>query len=434
MKNTHLTDTKFEQFDLADSLKSALQSVGYTQCTPIQAQSLPILLQGKDIAGQAQTGTGKTLAFLVATFNHLLKTPAIATKKPNQVRAVIMAPTRELAIQIHKDAIPLAEATGLKLALVYGGDAYDKQIADIEAGADIVVATTGRLIDFMKKGVIDLRYVQAAVLDEADRMFDLGFIKDIRYIFRRMPEASERLNMLFSATLSFKVRELAYDNMSDPQHIEIEPEQKTSANISEEIFYPSNEDKIPLLLTLMEEEWPDKAIVFSNMKYRCEEVWGYLAADGHRVGLLTGDVPQKKRLKILEQFTSGELDILVATDVAARGLHIADVTHVFNFDLPDDAQDYVHRIGRTGRAGASGFSISFACEQFALNLPAIEEYIAHQIPVSNYEQDSLLTDIKPPKKQQRPPRKDGAGQSFNKRHKGPREQHKRDHHRGRQAS
>ncbi|NRA53405.1 MAG: ATP-dependent RNA helicase RhlB [Gammaproteobacteria bacterium] len=434
MKNTHLTDTKFEQFDLADSLKSALQSVGYTQCTPIQAQSLPVLLQGKDIAGQAQTGTGKTLAFLVATFNHLLKTPAPEAKKPNQVRAVIMAPTRELAIQIHKDAMPLAEATGLKLALVYGGDAYDKQIAEIEAGADIVVATTGRLIDFMKKGVIDLRHVQVAVLDEADRMFDLGFIKDIRYIFRRMPEASERLNMLFSATLSYKVRELAYDNMSDPVHIEIEPEQKTSANISEEIFYPSNEDKIPLLLTLMEEEWPDKAIVFSNMKYRCEEVWGYLAADGHRVGLLTGDVPQKKRLKILEQFTCGELDILVATDVAARGLHIANVTHVFNFDLPDDAQDYVHRIGRTGRAGASGLSISFACEQFALNLPAIEEYIAHQIPVSNYEQDSLLTDIKPPKKQQRPPRKDGAGSSFNKRHKGPRDQHKRDHHRGRQAS
>jgi len=433
MKNTHLTDTKFEQFDLADSLQSALLSVGYTQCTPIQAQSLPILLQGKDIAGQAQTGTGKTLAFLVATMNHLLKTPATEGKKPNQVRAVIMAPTRELAIQIHKDAMPLAQATGLKLALVYGGDAYDKQIADIQNGADIVVATTGRLIDFMKQGIVDLRYVQAAVLDEADRMFDLGFIKDIRYIFRRMPEASQRLNMLFSATLSFKVRELAYDNMNEPEHIEIEPEQKTSVNITEEIFYPSNEDKIALLLTLIEEEWPDKAIVFSNMKYRCEEVWGYLAADGHRVGLLTGDVPQKKRLKILEQFTSGDIDILVATDVAARGLHISDVTHVFNFDLPDDAQDYVHRIGRTGRAGASGFSISFACEQFALNLPAIEEYIGHQIPVSRYEQDSLLTDIKVPKKPHRP-RKDNAGKSFNKRHNGPKDQHKRDHHRGRQAS
>ncbi|NRA71861.1 MAG: ATP-dependent RNA helicase RhlB [Gammaproteobacteria bacterium] len=434
MKNTHLTDTKFEQFDLADSLQSALSSVGYTQCTPIQAESLPFLLQGKDIAGQAQTGTGKTLAFLVATFNHLLTHPAAENKKSNQVRAIILAPTRELAIQIHKDSMPLAKATGLKLALVYGGDGYDKQIADVQAGADIVVATTGRLIDFMKQGIIDLSCVQAAVLDEADRMFDLGFIKDIRYIFQRMPEAKQRLNMLFSATLSFKVRELAYDNMNEPEHIEIAPEQKTSANVQEEIFYPSNDDKIPLLLTLMEDEWPDKAIVFANMKYRCEEVWGYLAADGHRVGLLTGDVPQRKRLKILEEFTRGDIDILVATDVAARGLHISDVTHVFNFDLPDDAQDYVHRIGRTGRAGASGHSISFACEQFALNLPAIEEYIAHQIPVSNYDQDALLTDIKAPVKQHRPRKKDGGNKNFSKRHNGPKGQHKRDHHRERQYS
>lgn len=433
MKNTHLTDTKFEQFDLADSLKKALSTAGYSHCTPIQAQSLPILLQGKDIAGQAQTGTGKTLAFLVATFNHLLNTPAPASKKPSQVRAIILAPTRELAIQIHKDAIPLANESGLKLALVYGGDGYDRQIAEIERGADIVVATTGRLIDFMKQGIIDLRFVQAAVLDEADRMFDLGFIKDIRYIFRRMPEATERLNMLFSATLSYKVRELAYDNMNEPEHIEIEPEQKTSVNVQEEIFYPSNEDKIPLLLTLIEEEWPDKAIIFANMKHRCEEVWGYLAADGHRAGLLTGDVPQKKRLKILDQFTRGDLDILVATDVAARGLHIADVSHVFNFDLSDDAQDYVHRIGRTGRAGASGRSISFACEQFAQNLPAIEAYIGHQIPVSSYDQDALLTDIKAPLKQHRP-RKESGNKSFNKRHSGPRGQHKRDHHRERQHS
>jgi len=430
MKNTHLTDTTFQQLSLVDSLQTALTKVGYTQCTPLQAQSLPFLLTGKDIAGQAPTGTGKALACLVATFNHLLNSPAPEDRKPNQVRSVILAPTRELAIQIYNDAKPLAETTGLKLALVYGGDGYEKQIAELEQGADIVVATTGRLIDFMKQGHIDLRYVQAATLDEADRMFDLGFIKDIRYIFRRMPAASERLNMLFSATLSYKVRELAYDNMNEPEHIEIEPEQKTSVNIKEEIFYPANEDKIPLLLTLMEEEWPEKAIVFANMKYRCEEVWGYLVADGHRAGLLTGDVPQKKRQRILEQFTAGEIDILIATDVAARGLHIADVDYVFNFDLPDDAQDYVHRIGRTGRAGASGNSISFACEQFALNLPAIEEYISHQIPVSSYVHDALLTEIKPPKRVHRP-RKDGAGKSFNKRHSGPNRQHGSDRSRHR---
>lgn len=430
MKNTHLTETTFAQFDLVPSLKTALDSVGYTQCTPIQAKSLPILMSNKDIAGQAQTGTGKTLAFLVATFNHLLKNPIEQERKANQIRSLIMAPTRELAIQIYNDAKPLAEKTGLKLALVYGGDGYDKQISELEKGADIVIATTGRLIDFMKQGHIDLRSVQAAVLDEADRMFDLGFIKDIRYIFRRMPPATERLNMLFSATLSFKVRELAYDNMNEPEHIEIEPTQKTSTNVQEEIFYPANDDKIPLLLTLLEEEWPDKAIVFANMKHKCEEVWGYLVADGHRAGLLTGDVPQKKRLKILEQFTKGDIDILVATDVAARGLHISDVTYVFNFDLPDDAQDYVHRIGRTGRAGATGHSISFACEQFALNLPAIEEYISHQIPVSNYEKEALLTDIAPPKRIPRKPRDEG-NKGFNKRHNGPKRQHSNDRNRHR---
>jgi len=421
MKNNHLTETTFAQFDLAQSLKTALDKVGYTQCTPIQAKTLPILMNNKDIAGQAQTGTGKTLAFLVATFNHLLKNPIEGDRKASHVRSLIMAPTRELAIQIYNDAKPLAESTGIKLALIYGGDGYEQQISDLEKGADIVIATTGRLIDFMKKGHIDLGFVQAAVLDEADRMFDLGFIKDIRYIFNRMPPATKRLNMLFSATLSFKVRELAYDNMSDPEHIEIEPTQKTSVNVKEEIFYPANEDKIPLLLTLLEEEWPDKAIVFANMKHRCEEIWGYLVADGHRAGLLTGDVPQKKRVKILEQFTNGDIDILVATDVAARGLHISDVTYVFNFDLPDDAQDYVHRIGRTGRAGALGHSISFACEQFSLNLPDIEEYIAHKIPVSSYEKEALLTDIAPPKRIARKPR-DG-GKSFGQRNNGSNKQH-----------
>lgn len=427
MKNTHLTETTFAQFDLVQPLKTALDKVGYTQCTPIQAKTLPILMSNKDIAGQAQTGTGKTLAFLVATFNHLLKNPIEGDRKPSQIRSLIMAPTRELAIQIYNDAKPLAESTGIKLALVYGGDGYEQQISDLEKGADIVIATTGRLIDFMKKGHIDLSFVQAAVLDEADRMFDLGFIKDIRYIFNRMPPATKRLNMLFSATLSFKVRELAYDNMHDPEHIEIEPTQKTSVNVQEEVFYPSNEDKIPLLLTLLEEEWPEKAIIFANMKHKCEEVWGYLVADGHRAGLLTGDVPQKKRMSILEQFTNGDIDILVATDVAARGLHVSDVTHVFNFDLPDDAQDYVHRIGRTGRAGASGNSISFACEQFSLNLPDIEEYIAHKIPVSPYEKEALLTDITPPKRIVRKPR-DG-NKSFNKRHNGPSKQHGNDRNR-----
>ena len=220
--------------------------------------------------------------------------------------------------------------------------------------------------------------------------------QSLRWLFRRMPPATQRLNMLFSATLSYRVRELAFEQMNNAEYVEVEPEQKTGHRIKEELFYPSNEEKMRLLQTLLEEEWPDRAIVFANTKHRCEDIWGHLAADGHRVGLLTGDVAQKKRLRILEEFTRGDLDILVATDVAARGLHIPAVTHVFNYDLPDDCEDYVHRIGRTGRAGASGHSISLACEEYALNLPAIETYIGHSIPVSKYNPDALMTDLPKP--------------------------------------
>ncbi|AUI65736.1 MULTISPECIES: ATP-dependent RNA helicase RhlB [Glaesserella] len=389
----HLTEQRFIDFPIHDSVLAALDSKGFEFCTPIQAKTLPYTLAGQDIAGQAQTGTGKTLAFLVATFHHLLS-HEIPTKK-NQPRALILAPTRELAVQIASDASMLTQYADLRLALAYGGDGYDKQLQEIERGVDILVGTTGRVIDYVKQGVIDLDKVQVVVLDEADRMFDLGFIKDIRYLMRKCPKPEERLTMLFSATLSHRVRELAFEDMHNAEYVEIEPLQRTGHRIKEELFYPSNEDKMALLLTLMEEEWPDRCIVFANTKHKCEEIWGYLSADGHRVGLLTGDIPQKKRLALLDSFTQGELDILVATDVAARGLHIPDVTHVFNYDLPDDREDYVHRIGRTGRAGESGVSISFACERYAVNLPAIEEYIGHPIPVSQYDSQVLLDLPKP---------------------------------------
>lgn len=398
MSETHLTEQKFADFSLHEEIKKALAESGFEYCTPIQALSLPILLQQKDIAGQAQTGTGKTLAFLVATFNHLLTTPDVQGRQLNQPRAIIMAPTRELAIQIAKDAKLLAKYTGLKVGIVYGGESYDIQRKVLDKGVDILIGTTGRIIDYVRQGVVSVSAIQAVVLDEADRMFDLGFIKDIRFLFRRMPDAKSRLNMLFSATLSMKVQELAYDHMNEPEKVEVAPDEKTSKNIQEEIFYPSMDDKMRLLLSLIEEDWPDKAIVFSNTKHSCENLWSWLEGDGHRVGLLTGDVPQKKRLRILEQFTQGQLDILVATDVAARGLHISDVSHVYNYDLPDDCEDYVHRIGRTGRAGKKGRSISFACEEYALNLPAIEEYIGHSIPVTNYDSSALLTDLTVPKR------------------------------------
>ncbi len=398
MSKTHLTDVKFAQLGLDPRVLAGLEAKGFHYCTPIQALALPLLLTGKDLAGQAQTGTGKTIAFLAGAFHHLLTHPASEQRKTNQPRVIIMAPTRELAVQIYHDAQSMSQSTGLTLGLAYGGEPYEKQLVALEQGVDFLIGTTGRIIDFLKQGVIDLGAIQAVVLDEADRMFDLGFIKDIRYLFRRMPPVTQRINMLFSATLSLRVKELAYEHMNEPEHVEVEPEQMTGQRIKEELFYPSNEDKMLLLLSLIEEDWPDKAIVFANTKHCCEDLHGWLEADGHRVGLLTGDVPQKKRLKILEDFTAGKLDILVATDVAARGLHIPDVTHVFNYDLPDDCEDYVHRIGRTGRAGKSGHSISFACEDYAFNLPAIEEYIHHPIPVSKYDRTALLEDVTPPKR------------------------------------
>ncbi|MEW6999719.1 ATP-dependent RNA helicase RhlB [Colwelliaceae bacterium BS250] len=394
MKKTHLTETKFSSLGLAESVVTGLDAMGFHYCTEIQEKSLPVLLTGKDIAGQAHTGEGKTIAFLAATFHHLLTNP-----KPehNQPRAIIMAPTRELAIQIARDAKEMAASTGLRLGVVYGGEGYESQRQTLDKGVDILIGTCGRLIDYLKQGIYKLEHIEAVVLDEADRMFDLGFIKDIRFMFDRMPGPKERLNMLFSATLSFRVKELAFEHMNDPVSVEVAPEQKTNIRISEELFYPSNDVKMALLQTLIEEEWPDKAIVFANTKHVCERVHAHLEADGIRVGLLTGDVPQNKRNKILERFTQGSLDILVATDVAARGLHIPSVTYVFNYDLPDDCEDYVHRIGRTGRAGASGHAISFACEDSVFNLPAIEDYIEHSLPVSKYDSDALLTDLPKPK-------------------------------------
>ena len=415
MPTTHLTDTKFTDLPIHQQVVDALSEANFNLCTPIQALSLPPLLEGNDLAGQAQTGTGKTIAFLVATFHYLLTNPQDSKRQP---RAIIMAPTRELAVQIFNDAELLSQHTGLTLGLIYGGEGYQSQREKLQGGVDIIIGTTGRIIDYYKQNIFSLAAIQVAVLDEADRMFDLGFIKDIRYLFNRMPKPSDRLSMLFSATLSYRVQELAYDHMDNPTHVQIEPERKTAERVKEELFYPSDDDKPYLLLTLMEEEWPDKAIVFANTKHGCERISDWLEADKHRVGLLSGDVPQNKRLKILENFTSGVLDVLVATDVAARGLHIPMVSHVFNYDLPDDAEDYVHRIGRTGRAGESGSSISFACEKYALNLPAIEEYVQHSIPVTEYNPNNLMRDVTRPKPRFK--KRMQSGKSHQKRPTGPR--------------
>ncbi len=391
MDATHLSDTTFASLGLNEALLSALHNAGYEHCTPIQAQSLPHLLEGKDIAGQAKTGTGKTIAFLVAVIQHLISTPASDQRRPTQIRALILAPTRELAIQIHKDAEALTQNTELKLGLVYGGANYDKQRKTLEQGVDIVIGTPGRIIDYFKQKVFDLRAVQAMVLDEADRMFDLGFIKDIRFLLRRMPHPEKRLNMLFSATLSHRVMELAYEHMNNPTLVKIESETVTADKIEQCVYYAANDEKIPLLLGLMQQLTPERAIIFVNTKRAAETVWGFLEGNDYKAGLLSGDIPQKKRQHLLERFQEGELPILVATDVAARGLHIPAISHVFNFDLPQNAEDYVHRIGRTARAGASGHAISFACEDYAFYLPEIEQYISDKIESRPVSGDLLVT-------------------------------------------
>ena len=391
MSDKPLTDVTFSSFDLHPALLAGLEAAGFTRCTPIQALTLPLALAGRDVAGQAQTGTGKTLAFLVAVVNRLLTRPALADRKPEDPRALILAPTRELAIQIHKDAVKFGSDLGLKFALVYGGVDYDKQRAILQSGADVIIATPGRLIDYVKQHkVVSLHACEMCVLDEADRMFDLGFIKDIRFLLRRMPERTTRQTLLFSATLSHRVLELAYEHMNEPEKLVVETETITAARVRQKVYYPSDEEKIPLLIALLSRSEGARTMVFVNTKAFVERVARALERAGYRVGVLSGDVPQKKRESLLKKFQAGQLEILVATDVAARGLHIDGVSHVYNYDLPFDAEDYVHRIGRTARLGAEGDAISFACERYAMSLPDIEAYIEQKLPTEQVTPEMLV--------------------------------------------
>ncbi|KFN49867.1 ATP-dependent RNA helicase RhlB [Arenimonas composti] len=391
MSDKPLTDISFSSFALHPALLAGLEAAGFTRCTPIQALTLPIALQGRDVAGQAQTGTGKTLAFLVALMNRLLTRPALAERKPEDPRALILAPTRELAIQIHKDAVKFGADLGLRFALVYGGVDYDKQRELLQQGVDVIIATPGRLIDYVKQHkVVSLHACEVCVLDEADRMFDLGFIKDIRFLLRRMPIRTERQTLLFSATLSHRVLELAYEHMNEPEKLVVETETITAAKVRQLVYFPADEEKIPLLIGLLTRSEGHRTMVFVNTKVWVERVARALEKAGFRVGVLSGDVPQKKRESLLGRFQKGQLDILVATDVAARGLHIDGVSHVYNYDLPFDAEDYVHRIGRTARLGAEGDAISFACERYAMSLPDIEAYIEQKLPTAPVDPELLV--------------------------------------------
>ena len=405
--NNTLTETEFSALGLLPTIRQGLDRAGFTHCTPIQALTLPSALKGADVAGQAQTGTGKTAAFLLVIFQRLLENPPEQTS--HHPRALVIAPTRELALQIHKDAVLLGADTGLKFGLAYGGVDYEKQRKILADGVDILIGTPGRIIDYFKQHVFNLKQIEVMVLDEADRMFDLGFIKDIRYFLRRLPPRDQRQCLMFSATLSHRVLELAYEHMNEPELLKVEADQVTVENVEQSVYYPANEEKLPLLVGLLREIESTRVLVFANTRAATDLVERTLNANGIHAAAMSGQVPQKKRQTLLKRFHDGELPVLVATDVAARGLHIPDVTHVINFDLPQDAEDYVHRIGRTARLGAKGEAISFACEHYAFHLPEIEDFIGYPIAMEQADPEQM-PDIQrpPPRPRQHDHRKRGG--------------------------
>ncbi len=395
MAQQHLTDQPFGSLPLDPRLKAALDRLDFKFCTPIQAQALPRLLAGRDVAGQAQTGTGKTLAFLLACAQRLLQSER--ETEVGRPRTLILAPTRELAIQIHKDADRLLADLPIRLAICYGGKAYEQQKRQFDEPVEILIGTPGRLIDFFKQKLYNFKAIEAMVLDEADRMFDMGFIADVRYMLRRLPPPTERINMLWSATMAQKVMELAYEHMNEAELITIDADTPAVDRIEQTVYHPANHEKIPLLLGLIGKLRPARSIIFANTKYATIKIWEYLQGNDLAAAIISGDIHQNKRESLLKKFHDGEYSILVATDVASRGLHIPDVSHVFNYDLPELGEDYVHRIGRTARAGKSGTAISFACENYAMNLIDIESYSGQSIPTASIT-DDLLVKPKPPVK------------------------------------
>jgi ATP-dependent RNA helicase RhlB len=381
---------KFADLHLPEPIQRGIDDAGFSKCTPIQSKALPLALSGKDVAGQAQTGTGKTAAFLIALFDRLLKNPRDAASR--NPRALILAPTRELVVQIEKDAQLLGAHCGLTMQAIYGGVDYMLQKNALKEGADVVVGTPGRLIDYLKQKIYSLKEIEVLVIDEADRMFDMGFIADLRFILRRLPPFDKRQNLLFSATLNQRVMELAYEFMNVPVKVSVTPEQMTADKVEQLLYHVSRKEKFPLLLGLLRKEGMERTMIFINTKREGEFLYDRLNANGFPCRVISGDVEQKKRLRILEDFKNGRLPIMIATDVASRGLHIEGVSHVINYDLPQDAEDYVHRIGRTARAGAEGKAISLADEDGAFYLEAIEEFIRRKIPTEWAEDDMFVTD------------------------------------------
>ncbi len=384
---------RFHDIDIPLSVMHAVADQNFRYCTPIQAESLPHLLEGKDLIGHANTGTGKTAVFLITILSRLLRNKYAETGKNEQ--ALIIAPTRELVIQIAKDGRQLSKYTNIRIAAVYGGTDYQKQMDFVQKKrCDIIVATPGRLLDFCTKKVIELNRCNTLVIDEADRMLDMGFIPDVRRIVGRLPEKEERQTLLFSATITEEVKRLAYQWCTKPVSVSIEPEQVAVESVEQKVFLVTSEEKYPILYNLIKKNKDNRMAVFANQKVEAKKLHERLRRNGINCTLLTGDIPQDKRTKRLENFRSGRTQILVATDVAGRGIHIEGISHVINYTLPYEPEDYVHRIGRTGRAGAEGVSVSFACEEESFVIPEIEECLGRKLECSLPDEELLAP---PPK-------------------------------------
>ncbi len=391
----------FSDLNLPAPITQGIRQAGFVTTTPIQEAALPLALKGKDVAGQSQTGTGKTAAFLIAGFTRLLQSPAPAPSVGTAPRMLVIAPTRELVVQIEADARILGAFAPFRILAVYGGIDYNRQRDALAAGADVLVGTPGRLIDYMKQHIWSPRRVEVLVVDEADRMFDMGFIADLRFILRRLSPPEKRQSFLFSATLSFRVLELTWEFMNNPAQITITPEQKTVDKVEQLLYHAGREEKFSLLLGILRREGGERILIFSNTREEARRLEDRLTRNGWQARALTGDVEQRRRLRILNDFKEGKLPVLVASDVASRGLHIEAVSHVINWDLPQDPEDYLHRIGRTARAGAAGKAISLVDEASALNLEAIEKFLSQKIPVMWAEDDLFAEEIKPTAEERR---------------------------------
>ncbi|HNX23418.1 MAG TPA: DEAD/DEAH box helicase [Spirochaetota bacterium] len=367
---------KFSEFNLDEKILKGIEDAGFVDCTEVQAESLKYTLEGRDILVQSQTGTGKTAAFMIPLYHLLLTNEKMKNKK-----VLILAPTRELVIQIEKEGKLLGKHLDLKIQSFYGGVGYNQQETAMKEGVDIYVGTPGRLIDFASSGKIKFNEFGILVIDEADRMFDMGFFPDIKRMMKRMAAPTERISMLFSATLSSKVKNLAWEYMNDPAEVTISGGQVTVDKIKQVLYHVGTNEKINLLLGILKTQNPQNALIFTNTKQDAVRVAARLAGNGYECSYIIGDLPQNKRSRIIENIKSGKLKYLVATDVAARGLHINDLDLVINYDIPEDFENYVHRIGRTARAGKAGMAVTFACEKFVYGLEAIESYIKMKIPV-----------------------------------------------------